>query len=257
MQGLNVLLSSLLLVASALFAQEIPAGTVIPVMLQTKLDARKAKTGQKIQARVMQDVPLSPQTRIRARAKLVGHVVEVTRPSVSSGSRIVISFDRLTMNGAEVPVTTSLRSLASMMDVFEAQVPTTAFADRGTSESDWVTVQIGGDVVYREAGIVVSSDNQVVGKSTDGGDVTAKVRASRDGGCRGAVSGNDREQALWLFSPSACGVYGFENLGVSGCTSMSRALARDTGFREVRTSNLSQFTSSVSNVRAFGTHPAA
>src|SRR5664280_2713384 len=156
MPELKIFVSSLLLVASALIAQEIPAGTIIPVMLQTTLDARKASVGKKIEARVMQDVPLSSQMRIRAGSKLIGRVVEVTRPSATSGSRIVMSFDRLTMNGTEVPVTTSLRSLASMMDVFEAQMPTTAFDDRGTSESDWVTVQIGGDVVYRGAGMVLS-----------------------------------------------------------------------------------------------------
>ena len=49
------------------------------------------------------------------------------------------------------------------------------------------------------------TDGQVVGKSTIGGDVTAKLIASRDGACRGAMAGDDREQALWLFSPSACG----------------------------------------------------
>ena len=214
MLRLRVLVSTLLLLMPALLAQEIPAGTIIPVMMRTTLDARKARVGQKIEASVMQDVRLSSQTRIRAGTKLVGHVVEVVRPSATSGSRIVMSFDRLTMKGTEVPVTTSLRSLASMMDVFEAQMPTTAFDDRGTSETDWVTVQIGGDVVYRGAGMVMSSDSQVVGKSTAAGDVTAKLLASRDGGCRGAVADNDREQALWLFSPSACGAYGFEGLRI-------------------------------------------
>src|ERR1019366_6457421 len=150
MRGFKVLASSLLLMSSGLLAQEIPAGTVISVMLQTTLDAKKAKVGQKIEARVMQDVPLSSQTRIRAGAKLVGHVIEVMRPSATSGSRIVMSFDRLMIRGAEVPITTSLRSLASMMEVFEAQMPTTAFDDSGTSQSDWVTVQIGGDaIIYR------------------------------------------------------------------------------------------------------------
>ncbi len=215
MRGFKLFVSSLLLLASTLIAQEIPAGTIIPVMLQTTLDARKVKVGQKIKTRVMQDIPLSSQTRIRAGSKLIGHVVEVTRPTGAFGSRLVISFDRLTTGGAEVPVTTSLRSLASMMDVFEAQVPTTAFADRGTSESDWVTVQIGGDAVYRGAEMVMSPDGQVVGKSTVAGDVTAKPLASRDGGCRGVVAGNDRPQALWLFSPSACGAYGFENLKIA------------------------------------------
>ena len=133
MRARKLLVAGLLLAASALLAQEIPAGTVIPVMLRTTLDARKSKVGQKIEARVMQDVPLPWQTRIRAGTKLVGHVVAVTRSGPASGSRIVISFDRLRMGGADVPVTTSLRSLASMMEVFEAQLPTNAIDDYGTT----------------------------------------------------------------------------------------------------------------------------
>ena len=106
------------------------------------------------------------------------------------------------------------RSLASMMEVFEAQLPTNAIDDYGTTTADWVTVQIGGDAVYRGNGTVMT-DGQVVGKSTVGGDVTAKLIASRDGVCRGAKAANDREQALRLFSPSACGAYGFENLKIA------------------------------------------
>ncbi len=152
MRGFKVFVSSLFLLASALMAQEIPAGTIIPVMLRTTLDARKARVGQKIEARVMQDVPLASRTRIRAGTKLLGHVVEVKRPSAASGSRIVMSFDQLMIRGSAIPVTTSLRSLASMMEVFEAQLPTNAIDDYGTTPADWVTVQIGGDAVYRGDG---------------------------------------------------------------------------------------------------------
>ncbi len=72
MRAPKLLMAGLLLAASALLAQEIPAGTVIPVMLQTTLDAGKSKVGQKIEARVMQDVPLPGQARIRAGSKLIG-----------------------------------------------------------------------------------------------------------------------------------------------------------------------------------------
>ncbi|MGB7555269.1 MAG: hypothetical protein WBM04_12915, partial [Candidatus Korobacteraceae bacterium] len=72
---------------------------------------------------------------------------------------------------------------------------------------------IGGDGVFRGDGTVVA-DGQVVGKSTIGGDTTAKLIASRDRGCGGATAGDDREQALWLFSPSACGTYGFADLKI-------------------------------------------
>ncbi len=209
MPGGKAFASFLLLLAPALIAQEIPAGTVIPVMLKTTLDARKATVGQKIEARVMQDVPLPSQAPIRTGTNLIGHVVAVTRPGATSGSRIVVSFDRLIADGAGIPVTMSLRSLASMMEVFEAQLPTNAIDDYGTSPADWVTLQIGGDAVFRGNGTVMT-DGQVVGKSTIGGAVTAKLIASRDGGC----GGNGREQALWLFSPSACGAYGFADLKI-------------------------------------------
>ena len=169
MRGFKLLASSLWLAAWPLMAQEIPAGTIIPAMTRTTLDASKARVGQKIEARVMQDVPLTSQTRIRAGARLVGHVVAVTRAGAASPSRIVISFDRLLMDKTDVPITTSLRSLASMIEVFDAQLPTNAIDDYGTSESDWVTVQIGGDVVYR-GGRIVMSDGQVVGKATIAGE---------------------------------------------------------------------------------------
>ncbi len=205
--------SFLLLLAPVLMAQQIPAGTVIPVMLKTTLDTKKATVGQKIEARVMQDVPLPSQARIRTGTNLIGHVVAVTRGGATSRSRVVVSFDRLMADGTEIPVTTSLRSLASMMEVFEAQLPTNAIDDYGTTSADWVTLQIGGDAVFRGNGTVIT-DGEVVGKSTIGGDTTAKLIASRERGCGGATAGDDREQALWLFSPSACGVYGFADLKI-------------------------------------------
>ena len=58
MRASKILLPSLLLLAAGLTAQDIPAGTIAPTMLQTTLDARKAKVGQKVVAKVMQDVPL-------------------------------------------------------------------------------------------------------------------------------------------------------------------------------------------------------
>ncbi len=213
MLRITTLVLILVWMAPSLVAQEIPAGTVIPVMLQTTLDAGKARTGQPISARIMQDVPLSPQSRIRAGTKLIGHVIEVVRPSGTSGSRMVLSFDRLRMGDRDIPVTMSLRSLASMMAVFEAQLPTNAIDDYGTSPSDWNTVQIGGAGVFRGDG-TVTLDGLVVGKTTHAGEVTAKLIASRQQGCRDGVAGNDREQALWLFSPSACGAYGLADLKI-------------------------------------------
>ena len=69
--------------------------------------------------------------------------------------------------------------------------------------------------MYRGDGQVISPDNRVVGSATVGGDVTAKLVAVPERGCRGSIEGNDREQSLWVFSTSACGAYGFQDLKIA------------------------------------------
>jgi hypothetical protein len=89
-------------------------------------------------------------------------------------------------------------------------MPTNAWDDYGTSPSDWNTVQIGGAGVYRGNGEVVMG-SQVVGRATDYGAVTARLIAAPERGCPNA---SESEQALWKFSPWACGVYGFDDLKI-------------------------------------------
>jgi hypothetical protein len=100
-----------------------------------------------------------------------------------------------------------------MNDVFDAQLPTNSFDEFGTSPTAWTTVQVGGDVVYR-GNEVVSRYNEPVGKAGLFGEVTGKLQAVPGSGCRGEVGSNDREQALWIFSVSACGTYGFPDLRI-------------------------------------------
>lgn len=200
--------------ATLLAAQTIPPGTVLPVMLNSTLNAKSNKVGRQISGRIMQDVPLPDGQRIPAGSRVVGHIVEVDRPAAGSGSRVVFSFDRIVVRGNSISVSTSLRAIASMMAVFEAQLPTNAIDDYGTSESDWNTIQVGGDGVFRGSGKVVAAD-QVVGTANSAGEVTAKLAAVPDRGCRASVDGNDREQALWVFSTTACGTYGFGDLGIA------------------------------------------
>jgi len=215
MKWLPVLCSCWVLSAAVLCGQQIPSGTALPVMLNSTLDAKKNKPGRKVSARVMQSVPLPGGGRIPAGSQIVGHVLQVSGSTATSPSQLVFKFDQLNWRGHVLPVTTSLRALASMTDVFEAQLPTNNFDEYGTSLADWTTVQVGGDLVYRGYGHIVSPDNNVIGSATIGGAVTAKLVPVPDRGCRGAVEGNDREQALWVFSTSACGAYGFPELKIA------------------------------------------
>jgi hypothetical protein len=94
--------------------------------------------------------------------------------------------------------------MATMMDVAEAQLPESG-PDRGTSAYYWTTEQIGGEVQYRD-GWSVTHGSDVVGRTVPDG-VLVYPSAKLGTKCRGAVNGNDRPQALWLFSSDACGLY--------------------------------------------------
>jgi len=198
---------SLLFSIPAALAQTIPPGTTLPVMLDCSLDVRHDKPGKTITAKLMQDVPLSDGAVLRKGARLTIQVISASPARPGSPSRLAVKVDRIVAGGQRLAITTHLRALASANAVFEAKLPTNAIADYGTSTSDWNTVQIGGAGVYRGSGVVVDGD-RVVGKTTDYGAVTAKLIAVPRLECRAS----EREQALWLFSPSACGVYGYDDL---------------------------------------------
>ncbi len=200
-----------LLLTTLSSAQNIPAGTALPVMLNPTLDARHSQAGQKITGRIKQDVPLPDGTSIPRNSTIAGSVVGATPASANAPSRLAIKFDQLIVKGRQIPIAVHLRALASMNEVFEARMPTNAWDDYGTSPSDWNTVQVGGAGVYRGSGQLIAG-GEVVGRATDYGAVTAKLVAAPGKGCDGA---GEHEQALWIFSPWACGVYGIADLKIT------------------------------------------
>ncbi|MFZ0312245.1 MAG: hypothetical protein WAL85_06020 [Candidatus Korobacteraceae bacterium] len=205
-----VLIAALSVPFAGAVAQEIQAGTVLPVMLSSTLDARRDKPGRIVTGKIMQVVPLPDGSAILKGSRIIGHVVSASPASAGSPSQLAIRFDQIVAKGRPIPIATHLRALASMTQVFEAKMPTNAWDDYGTSTSDWNTVQVGGAGVYRGNGQVVSGD-QVVGHATDYGAVTGKLVAAPKTGCRGS----EQEQALWIFSPWACGTYGFNDLKIA------------------------------------------
>ena len=211
MKGLILL--ALLAISTDLSGQQmIPAGTALPVRLESSLSSSKSKPGQEIEARVMQDVPLAGKTLIPRGAKLFGHVISVTPSAGGAGSQISFRFDRLIFSGRTIPITVHLRAIASMMEIYDAQIPSVG-ADRGTPPDSYTTVQVGGDVVYRGGGPVMRG-SEVVGKPVPYG-VLVRLNSQPDKPCRGAAAGNDQPQALWLFSSDACGAYGFPNVTIA------------------------------------------
>ena len=207
-----IVLAGLLALSTGSFGQNaIPSGTILPLQLSGSLNSKKSKPGQVVTARLMQNVPLPTGAHIPAGSKAVGRVLDVVKGREGAGAQISLQFDTLVVSKRKIPITTNLRALASMMEVAEAQLPNTG-PDSGTSEYEYVTNQIGGDVVYGRGGLVANG-LQVVGISTPNG-VLARVTSKPGSMCRGEVGGNDLPQALWLFSADACGTFGFADLTI-------------------------------------------
>lgn len=211
--------------APALMAQAaVTPGTVLPVQLETGLNARHLRPGKEIHAKIMQNIPGSA---IHRGATVLGRVV-----SVSPG-RLQLRFDTLVVHGQRIPLQTNLRAIDSMVAVEEAESPESG-PDRSLPPPDWTTQQIGGEQVYRGGGPVTSGLNVVATPTPNG--VRGQLRSNPP--CRAAFAGNDRPQALWLFSTDACGPYGFAGLSIehSGRTAPQGeiTLAARTGKLNIR-----------------------
>jgi hypothetical protein len=198
-------LGSVLLNAAAMLVVTpgIPVGTALPIALNATLDAMKDKPGQKIEGRLMQDIPLSAGDKIKAGARITGHVVEVSKLA-GHGSRLVLKFDQLIAGGSTLPLTVSVRAIASSQSVYQAEIPINADSNY-TPQAQWVMRQVGGEVVNRGRGVVAS--DVIVGRWD--GVPWGKLTSSDSGDCT-AADGNGIEQALWVFSTSACGLYDLE-----------------------------------------------
>ena len=159
----------------------------------------------------MQDVPLWPG-KIPAGATVIGQVHSVEAPANGQPAEVTLRFDKVVFGRQSIPILASLRALASMTEVEDAQIPPVG-PDRGTPAA-WETRNlIGGEVAYGQGGPVVHGTD-VVGQSIFGG-VLVPAKANADHGCRGEVGGNNRPQAFWVFASDACGAYGMDGLEIA------------------------------------------
>jgi hypothetical protein len=208
-RSLSVVAGIFLLTGVAVCQESIPEGTILPVRLDSSLGSN-TKPGKKITGTIMQNVPLPNGKSIHAGTKVTGHVMRANSASQGVQSEISFRFDEIALSKHAIPITTDLRALAGFVAVDDAQVPTMG-ADRGTPPEAYVTQQIGGDVVYRGGGSV-EEDGKTVGKPVYDG-VLSEVRSNGTPCSDGP--GNNRMQALWVFSADACGTYGLRGTSIA------------------------------------------
>jgi hypothetical protein len=191
--------------AAPVQSQALPQSTAIPVRFEHSIDTRKAKVGDTVAAKTIQKVTLPGGREIPKGTLLVGHVAALEafhfdetpyihqKPSILS-----IHFDKLQAGDTAIPVNLSIRAIASTIDSQEASYP------HSTDDTDHLGTMtlIGGTSFSPLDKRIQSEDGDAIGYNRKNG-VFARLIAS------GSCGGTDTEQSVGIFSPSACGAYGF------------------------------------------------
>jgi hypothetical protein len=186
-------------------SQVLPQSTAIPVRFEHSIDTKKAKVGDVVTAKTIQAVALPGGKSIAKGALLVGHVAALdafrfdqTPYAHQKPSMLSIHFDKLQTGDAAIPVNLSVRAIASTIDSREAGYP------HGIDETDHVGTMtlIGGRTFSPLDKMIQSEDGDAIGYNRRTG-VFARLIPS------GSCNGTNTEQSIAIFSPDACGAYGF------------------------------------------------
>jgi len=116
---------------------KIGAGVVIPAQLSKSVDAKKAKPGDKIEAKTTMDLLSHGQVVIPRDTKVIGHVTTAKPHSKESpDSSVGLAFDRISMkDGTEVPVKASVQAIGRPLSAFAAPTGESAGAPAGSMPS--------------------------------------------------------------------------------------------------------------------------
>jgi hypothetical protein len=191
----------------------LPAQTTIPVIFTHTENAAKAKAGDVVTAKTMQVVLLPNGDQIPKGATVIGHIVEARpfkfddRPySAPQASYLSIKIDQVVNKNGPSSVVTSVRALADPISAGEALTP------HGIDETDFPgTVTLIGGAHYSpiDKHVTDGPDDDIVAYNKKEG-VFAHLLP---GGA--SCPGTQTEQSVGVFSPDACGLFGFGSVHLS------------------------------------------
>jgi hypothetical protein len=204
--------------APASRAITLPEQTTIPVIFTHTLQAGKAKAGDVVTAKTMQVVLLPDGEQIPKGTLVTGHVIEArefkfdeTPYAVQQASSLSIQLDSVMVKGVATTLATSVRAMADPITTREALYA------HGIDDPDSVgTVVLVGGAHYSpiEKRVTAGPDDDIVGYNKKQG-VFARLLPGGFG-----CGGTHTEQSVAIFSPDACGLYGFGSVrlaaGASG-----------------------------------------
>lgn len=201
--------------AGAAYAQSatLPDLTVLPVRFVHSVDSRKARVGDTVTAKTMQVISLPSGDRIKKGTLVIGHVTAVdsyrfdTTPYAhQKPSLISIHFDKIQQGENGIPVSLFVRAIAGSIDSQEAAFP------QHTNDTDTVgtIVLIGGTSYSPLDKMIQTEDGDAIAYNRGDGLFARLLPAGSNGaGSSFACQGTTTEQSVAIFSPDACGLYGF------------------------------------------------
>jgi hypothetical protein len=191
----------------------LPAQTTVPVVFTHTENAAKAKAGDVVTAKTMEVVLLPNGDQLPKGSLVIGHIIEArpfqfddTPYAVQQASYLAIKIDQVVDKSGPSSVVTSVRALADHDSVYEALIP------HGIDETDYPgTVTLVGGAHYSpiDKHVTDGPDDDVVAYNKKQG-VFARLLP---GGA--SCPGTQTEQSVGVFSPDACGLYGFGSVHLS------------------------------------------
>jgi hypothetical protein len=106
-------------------AGTLPSGTAINAQLNSSVDSKKAKAGDKVEAHTTAAIKYDGKIILPQGAKLEGHIMEATaRSKGDSGSTLAIQFDRaIPRKSEEIPLHVAILAIAAPQSDFSGGSP--------------------------------------------------------------------------------------------------------------------------------------
>ena len=198
-------------------ATGLAAGTSLDAELTKSIDARKAKQGDPVEARVRNDVKQDGKVVIRRGSKLIGHVTQAqAKAKGDTQSALGIMFDRVQGKGGEtMDVHAAIQAIAAPR--------ASAMADEGTMAGGEMSGPAGGAGMPQGGGGALGGvGNTVGGAARTAGDVGSAAGQSAAGaaGAAGQTVGGAAAGA-GSATGTAAGVTGLPGVQISNQLSNS------------------------------------
>jgi hypothetical protein len=197
---------------------KVPPGTTLPVRFVRSVDAKRARPGDRVIAKTLQIIFLPGGQHLPKGTVLLGHVVDAQpyhfdpEPYAhQKASSISIHFDQIVNGDLTLPVNLSVRALA---DTFQSQwAPRPHYQDE--TDGAGTMILIGGDEFSPFDKTVRDDSGDVIAYNRKDG-LFARLLPSDDPASKTRLncSGTSTEQSVAIFSPDACGLYGFEGVSM-------------------------------------------